>query len=127
MKRSSGLKERAAPLKRELYALYLAYLHERTPWYAKAVIILTLAYAISPIDLIPDFIPVIGYLDDLIIVPAGISLSLRLVPPDVMEECRKSAASSVSTRLKWLVAALIILLWVLVIWAVWRAVSPIFP
>src|SRR5512136_1846935 len=86
--RIKKLQEKAASLKKEAYALYLAARDPRVPWYAKAFLGLVLAYTFSPIDLIPDFIPVIGYLDDLIIVPLGIVLALRMIPPQVMSEAR---------------------------------------
>lgn len=99
-------------IRKDLYTLYFAYRHPKTPWYARVIIGLTVAYALSPIDLIPDFIPVIGYLDDLIIVPAGISLSLRLIPDSVISECRERADNErISGRLRWGVAAIIILFW----------------
>ena len=85
----------ARALKRELYALYLASRDPRTPWYAKAAIAGVLAYALSPIDLIPDFIPVLGYLDDLVLLPAGIWVALRLIPPTVMAESRARAEEAV--------------------------------
>ena len=78
-------------LKRDVYALYLAARDPRTPWYARALVGLVAAYALSPIDLIPDFIPVIGYLDDLIIVPLGLLLAIRLVPPEVLDDARRRA------------------------------------
>ncbi len=81
-------KQRARALKKEVYALYLAYRDPRTPWYAKAVAALVVAYAFSPIDLIPDPIPVLGYLDDLVLVPLGAALALRLIPPAVMVDAR---------------------------------------
>jgi uncharacterized membrane protein YkvA (DUF1232 family) len=81
-------KRRARALKKEVYALYLAYRDPRTPWYAKAVAALVVAYAFSPIDLIPDPIPVLGYLDDLVLVPLGAALALRLIPPEVMADAR---------------------------------------
>jgi uncharacterized membrane protein YkvA (DUF1232 family) len=85
------LKQRARQLKIETYALYLAYKDPRVPWYARIFAACVVAYAFSPIDLIPDFIPVIGYLDDLILVPAGIVLALRMIPPAVVAECRERA------------------------------------
>jgi uncharacterized membrane protein YkvA (DUF1232 family) len=85
------LRKKTEELKKETYALYLAYRDPRVPWYAKAVAAATVAYAVSPIDLIPDFIPVLGYLDDLLIVPAGIALSIRLIPAEIMTECRQKA------------------------------------
>ena len=81
-------KQRALALKKEVYALYLAYRDPRTPWYAKAVAALVVAYAFSPIDLIPDPIPVLGYLDDLVLVPLGVALALRLIPSEVMVDSR---------------------------------------
>jgi uncharacterized membrane protein YkvA (DUF1232 family) len=81
-------KERARALEKEVYALYLAYRDPRTPWYAKAVAALVVAYAFSPIDLIPDPIPVLGYLDDLVLIPLGAALALRLIPPEVMADAR---------------------------------------
>ncbi len=83
--------KRAKDLKRETYALYLAYRDPRVPWYAKVVCACTVDYALSPIDLIPDFVPVIGYLDDLIIIPAGLALVIKLIPEEVMCECRSRA------------------------------------
>jgi uncharacterized membrane protein YkvA (DUF1232 family) len=85
------LRKKTEELEKETYALYLAYRDPRVPWYAKAVAAATVAYAVSPIDLIPDFIPVLGYLDDLLIVPAGIALSIRLIPAEIMTECRQKA------------------------------------
>jgi uncharacterized membrane protein YkvA (DUF1232 family) len=87
----SRLKAWARNLKRDAHAVYLASRDPRVPWYAKAIAIAVTAYALSPIDLIPDFIPVIGYLDDLIIVPLGIWLVVRLIPDPVMAECRARA------------------------------------
>ncbi|HEY7343516.1 MAG TPA: YkvA family protein [Ktedonobacterales bacterium] len=86
-----GLRQRARRLKRDVYALYLAYRDPRVPWYARLFAVGVVAYAVSPIDLIPDFIPIIGYLDDLILVPLGIVLALKMIPPDVMAECRLRA------------------------------------
>src|SRR5512136_1678490 len=85
-------KTKARVLKVQVYALYLAYRDPRTPWYAKAVAALVVGYAFSPIDLIPDFIPVLGYLDDLVLVPLGITLALKLIPAQVMAESRERAS-----------------------------------
>ena len=84
-------KRRARLLKREVYALYLAYRDPRTPWYGKVCAALVVAYAFSPIDLIPDPIPVIGYLDDLILIPIGVMIALRMIPKAVMSEARTQA------------------------------------
>jgi uncharacterized membrane protein YkvA (DUF1232 family) len=88
-----GWKARARALKRDTYALFLACRDPRVPWYAKALAAAVVAYALSPIDLIPDFIPVLGYLDDLLLVPLGLALALRLIPAPVMAECRREAAA----------------------------------
>ena len=110
-----GLKKRARRLKAELYALYLAYRDPRVPWYARLFAAGVVAYAISPIDLIPDFIPVLGYLDDLILVPLGIVLALRMIPPEVMAECRERAReiSREGRPTNWVAAGVIIGIWLL--------------
>ncbi len=112
------LKTRARALKQETYAIYLAARDPRTPWYARALIFLIVAYALSPIDLIPDFVPVLGYLDDLLIVPGGIWLAIRLIPPEVLEQARATAATgSVDRRAGRVGAVLIGLVWILaIIW-----------
>ena len=119
------LKQRARELKRESIALYFAFRDKRTPWYAKILAALVLAYAFSPIDLIPDFIPALGYLDDLIIVPAGIALTLKLIPPEVMDEARLTAsAKSPERRVGWIGAGIIILIWLLIAaWAILLAIQ----
>ncbi|MEJ2735852.1 MAG: YkvA family protein [Anaerolineae bacterium] len=81
----------AGQLKAEIYALYLAYRDPRTPWYARVFVACVVGYAFSPIDLIPDPIPVLGYLDDLILVPLGVVLAVRMIPPAVLSECRQQA------------------------------------
>jgi uncharacterized membrane protein YkvA (DUF1232 family) len=85
------LKQRGQRLKADILALYLVARHPQTPWYARLLVALVVAYALSPIDLIPDFVPVLGYLDDLILIPLGIALALRLVPRSIMAECRARA------------------------------------
>ena len=89
----TSLRQRARAIKRDTLALYLAARHPDTPWYAKALAVLIVGYALSPIDLIPDFIPVLGYLDDVILLPVGIFLCIRLIPPHVLDECRAEAAA----------------------------------
>jgi uncharacterized membrane protein YkvA (DUF1232 family) len=86
------LQQHARRLKVEAYALYLAYRDPRVPWYAKAVAAFVVAHTFSPIDLIPDFIPVLGYLDDIIITPLGIYIALKMIPPQVMAEARAAAS-----------------------------------
>lgn len=87
-----ALRQRARQLKREIHALYLAAQHPLTPWYAKLLVAAIVAYALSPIDLIPDFIPVLGYLDDLLLLPLGTAWAIRMIPAAVMAECRARAA-----------------------------------
>jgi uncharacterized membrane protein YkvA (DUF1232 family) len=84
-------KVRAHQLKTEIYALYLAYKDQRTPWYAKIFTALVVGYAFSPIDLIPDPIPILGYLDDLVLVPLGVFLAVKMIPAQVLEESRQKA------------------------------------
>ncbi|MCX6012013.1 MAG: YkvA family protein [Chloroflexi bacterium] len=116
MKLISKLRQRAKQLEAEIYTLYLAYKHRRTPWYAKAFMFAVICYALSPIDLIPDFIPVLGYLDDLIIIPAGIALALRMIPHDVIQECRiKTKTEPLRAKQRWIVAAIIIGIWLLIV------------
>ena len=85
----------------------------RTPWYAKAVALAVAAYAISPIDLIPDFIPIVGYLDDIIIVPLGIMLAVCLIPVDLMAEFRQAAVGRGRLPTHWAGAAIIVVIWIL--------------
>ena len=103
----------ARTLKRDTVALYLAARDPRVPWYAKIVAACVAAYALSPIDLIPDFIPVIGYLDDIILVPLGIALAIRLIPPALLEEHRERASARIAKRPVSRIGALvIIIIWV---------------
>ena len=106
-------KQRARELKQEVHALALACKDPRVPWYAKLLAVLIVAYALSPIDLIPDFIPVLGYLDDLILVPLGIYLLLKVIPPEVMSECRVQA-QLVNSQIKanWIAAGVILAIWI---------------
>ena len=108
------MRKRARRLKEEIYALYLAYRDPRVPWYARLFAAGVVAYAFSPIDLIPDFIPVLGFLDDLILVPLGIVLALRMIPTAVMAECRQRAAETLreGRPTNWLAAGAIIGVWI---------------
>ena len=102
-------------LKEDIYTLYLAYRDPRVPFYAKVVLIITVAYAFSPIDLIPDFIPVLGYLDDLLLLPLGIWLSIKLLPPEVVAEYRAQAKQQLLERKpNYIMAAVIVLVWLLI-------------
>lgn len=110
-------KEKAKKLKTEIYALYLAYRDPRVPWYAKAFIAAIVGYALCPLDLIPDFIPVLGYVDDIILIPAGIAIAVKMIPQDVLEECRERAQSEpFGKRSHWVAAVFIVLIWLLAIY-----------
>ena len=104
----------ARKLKRDVYALHLAGRDPRTPWYARAVAICVVAYAFSPLDLIPDFIPVLGLVDDLILVPLGLAFAVRLIPPAVLADCRARADRRLDEGrpVSWFVAGLIVTIWV---------------
>ena len=118
------LKSRARALKNEVVAVYLAAKDPRTPWYAKALIFFVVAHTFSPIDLIPDFIPILGYLDDLIIVPLGLALAIRLIPAEVLEKARENVAvSSVGRGVGYVGAAVIVIVWVIVLIVVIRLIK----
>jgi uncharacterized membrane protein YkvA (DUF1232 family) len=122
-------KEKAQNLKREVYSLSLAAKDPRVPWYAKVFAVLIIGCALSPIDLIPDFVPIISYLDDFIIIPAGIVLLIKMIPKEVMEECREKAKSH-RGHMKgkhWIAAAFVILIWIIAIYLAIRIVPPFFP
>jgi uncharacterized membrane protein YkvA (DUF1232 family) len=106
------LQDWAREIKRDVTALYLAARDPRVPWYAKAVALAVAAYALSPIDLIPDFIPVIGYLDDLIIVPLGIMLAARLIPADILAEHRATAGELGKRPTSRTAALVIVAIWI---------------
>jgi uncharacterized membrane protein YkvA (DUF1232 family) len=106
------LREWARAIRRDVHALYLAGRDPRVPWYAKALAALVAGYALSPIDLIPDFIPVVGYLDDVILVPLGIVLVIRLIPPEVMAEHRDAAAAAQDRPVSRVAAIVVISGWV---------------
>jgi uncharacterized membrane protein YkvA (DUF1232 family) len=102
-------------MKQEVSALALAVGDRRTPWYARLLAVVIVAYALSPLDLIPDPIPILGYLDDLILIPAGIALVLRLIPTQVMADARARAAAGERVGRRWLVwagASIVVVLWV---------------
>lgn len=108
-------KQWARTLKTNTYALYLAYKDPRTPWYAKLWAACVVGYAFSPIDLIPDFIPVLGYLDDLVLIPLGIALAVRLIPPAVFAECQERARLEMQAGkpVNRVAAAVIVTIWLL--------------
>jgi uncharacterized membrane protein YkvA (DUF1232 family) len=105
-------KQWARTIKRDAVAVWIAARDPRVPWYAKLVAAAVAAYAFSPIDLIPDFVPVLGYLDDMVIVPAGILLTIRLIPSGLMDEFRAEAARRIDRPTSQIGAASIVLLWV---------------
>ena len=107
-------KQKTEKLKAETYTVYLAFRHPDTPWYAKVLAGAVAAYAFSPIDLVPDFIPVLGYLDDLILVPLGIALVVKLIPETIMVACREQAQTDMGSDKprSWFMAAIIILIWI---------------
>ena len=118
------LKAWAAKLKRDGVTLWFAVKDVDTPWYAKALAVFVVVYALSPIDLIPDFIPVLGYLDDVILLPGLIWLAVRLIPAGVLVNCREKADDWISTigakPKSWLGAVLILGLWAASAYGLWR-------
>jgi uncharacterized membrane protein YkvA (DUF1232 family) len=120
----SQFKQRVRELKSETFALYLAARHPGTPWYAKLLVAGIVAYAFSPIDLIPDFVPILGYVDDLILIPIGIAFAIKLIPPPVMAECRLRAQESMANGnpVSRVAASVIVVIWLAiaalcVVWA----------
>jgi uncharacterized membrane protein YkvA (DUF1232 family) len=114
------LRSWASSMKRDAVALSLAVSDRRTPWYAKAVAVLVVAYALSPIDLIPDFVPVLGMLDDLILLPLGIALVVKLMPEGLIAEFRQEADTRGRMPRSYAGAAVVVLLWLLSALLVWR-------
>jgi uncharacterized membrane protein YkvA (DUF1232 family) len=123
MRAATSLKVWAAKARRDVVALWIAAFDPRTPWHAKLVAGAVAAYALSPIDLIPDFIPVLGYLDDLIIVPLGILLAVRLIPETLMQEYRQEALRRAGNPRSYAGLVVIVLIWLavaaLVLWLFW--------
>ena len=120
-------KQWARALKQEIHALHLACKDRRTPWYAKALGVCVVGYALSPIDLIPDPIPVVGYLDELVLLPLGVLLVRRLIPAEVLADCRRraeAAAGDEGRPRNWIAAGVVVALWIgtaaVVGWWVWR-------
>jgi uncharacterized membrane protein YkvA (DUF1232 family) len=129
MRAAGSWKERVQALKKETFTLYFACRHPAVPWYAKASALIVVGYALSPIDLIPDFIPVLGYLDDLVLVPLGIMLVIRMIPADALAECRRQSEEMVGrvTRAGRIAAAVIVAIWIMtaafLIWLVVRVLN----
>ncbi|WP_175991496.1 YkvA family protein [Bacillus sp. Marseille-Q1617] len=115
------MKEWAKKLKQQILVLYLAYKDDRVPWYARLFTACVVAYALSPVDLIPDFIPVLGYLDDVILVPVGIVFALKMIPDEVIVECERKAEEMLKKDKpkNWLAGSVIILLWfIMMVWGI---------
>jgi uncharacterized membrane protein YkvA (DUF1232 family) len=129
MRSAGSWKERVQALKKETFTLYFACRHPLVPWYAKAFAVIVVGYALSPIDLIPDFIPVLGYLDDLVLIPLGIMLVIRMIPADVLAECRRQSEEMAGrvTRAGKIAAAVIVAIWIVtaafLVWLIVRALD----
>ena len=119
-----NIKERTKKLKTDIPAIFLALKDEETPSSAKFIAAITVAYALSPIDLIPDFVPILGYLDDVILLPALVALTVRLIPKEIMERNRKLAEGlwKNGKPKKWYYAIPIVLIWLLIIWLIVKAI-----
>lgn len=116
-------KDKAKLLKREVYTLWIAYRKPGLPWYARVFAALVVAYAFSPIDIIPDFIPVLGYLDDLILIPLGVSLAIKMIPREILLTAREEANIRLEEnhQANWIAGGMILLLWLSVFgWVIWR-------
>lgn len=119
-----NMREKAKRIKANIPAVFLALKDTRTPFPAKLLAAVTIGYALSPIDLIPDFIPVLGYLDDVILLPALIALTMKLIPENIWEECKQKSENlwKDGKPKKWYYAIPIVLFWVLIIWLVVKAI-----
>lgn len=107
------IKSKVKKLKKEITAIYYAYQHPKITVLPKIIILFTIGYALSPIDLIPDFIPILGYLDDLLILPLLLTLSIKLIPHEIMEESRKKAENQpLQLKKNWLFATVFIIIWI---------------
>lgn len=119
------LKEKTKNIETDIYALYKAYRDPRVPWYVKLIILFLLGYFISPIDIIPDFIPVVGYIDDILIISLTIYLIIKLIPSEVFEDCRnKAICEPISVKSKWIVTFSIVIIWFIAIYIVLRFLFP---
>ena len=119
-------KDWAKALKSQVYTLYLACRDPRVPWYAKAFGAMVVAYALSPIDLIPDFVPVLGYLDDIVLIPLGIMIAMKMIPKEIMEECKRKAVVALSSSevKTWPATLVIVTIWLTVLGCVvWRIIA----
>jgi uncharacterized membrane protein YkvA (DUF1232 family) len=115
----------ASRLRLEVLTLYFAYRNPRTPWFAKLWAAIVVAYAFSPVDLIPDFIPILGYLDDLVLIPVGIAVAAKLIPKDILEESKNLARQRIDSKkpVNWIAGSVVIAIWVaLLAFVVYRLV-----
>jgi uncharacterized membrane protein YkvA (DUF1232 family) len=120
---SGKIKTKINEIKKNILVLSLAVRHPQMPWYAKLFTFLVISYALSPIDLIPDFIPILGYLDDVILIPIGVFLALKLIPEDVINECRANINEMSSSRKQGIYGAIaIILIWIIILYYIFSAV-----
>lgn len=119
------LRLKASQLKKQVDTVLLAYAHPKTPWYAKVWLVLVISYAMSPIDLIPDFIPILGMLDDLILIPLGIAVAVKIIPNYIWEECNAQAENGVAVPLayRYVGMVVIVLLWVVLLVAFIRMLA----
>lgn len=119
-----NLKERCKKIKQDIPTVCFALKHPKTPWYAKGLLAVAVAYALSPIDLVPDFIPVLGYLDDVLLLPALILLAVRLIPHDVYQECKEQTRALQNGKMQkmWYYAIPVVAIWVailgLILWKI---------
>jgi uncharacterized membrane protein YkvA (DUF1232 family) len=122
------IKAWAKNLKRQIFILYYAYKDDRVPWYAKVFIASVVAYAFSPIDLIPDFIPILGYLDDVILLPLGILLALKMIPKDVLSDCEVKAEKRMKEGKpkNWIAGSIIALIWMVITVWIFMKIYPLF-
>ena len=114
----ASLRDRAKQLKQQTLTVYYAARDRRTPLHVRVLALFVAAYALSPIDLIPDFIPILGYLDDLLLIPLGLALVVRLTPKEVLETAREQAKEAAGKPVSYTAAAFIVLLWLVVLWFV---------
>lgn len=124
MNMKNKLKQKSQKLKTDIPAVFLALRHKDTPFAAKTLALITVMYALSPVDLVPDFIPVLGYLDDLIILPALVAATIKLIPAEVLRQCRKESENMWKDRKpkKWYYALPIVMIWLLIAFVIIKAI-----
>jgi uncharacterized membrane protein YkvA (DUF1232 family) len=126
-KRKEQWKQKAKKMQSEVLALYLAYKEPGVPWYAKLWVLIVVGYAFSPIDLIPDFIPILGYLDDFVLIPLGVVIAIKMIPQPIMEEARIMAETMVIRPKSQIVAIFIVVIWLMMfVWILYIVKGIIF-